>query len=107
MANNIHLATLQLTSIAGTPLTAIHLPPGTYAGYPAAVSDQPLVEFYDTRFNHTIFGQFTGGRYHRETLIKHPMNGGLALDGNVRAWTISPAEFAKVRAWLRDLKARD
>ena len=96
-----YLATFPVTSAAGTPLTAIHLPPGAWAAFPSAVSDKPMVEFYDTRYDHTIFGQFTGGRYHVETLLDGPCQG--LIMGSDLAWTIKAMEMVRVRDWLRGL----
>lgn len=97
-----NLATLQITSINGVPLTAIHIPAGAWAGYPAAVSKQAQVEFYDTRYNHTVFGQFTGGRYNVRTIVEDENDGRWIIpDGDVRDWMVGPAELNRVKAWLK------
>jgi len=99
-----NIATMHTTSISGLPLLVVFLPPGTWAGYPAAKSDKPLVEFYDTRYDHTLFGQFTGGRYYADELLKVDRIGrGLALNGSNRDWMISATEIAKIRTWVEDL----
>lgn len=65
-------------------------------------NDCPLsmVEFYDTRSEHTDLGQFVT-RYFVDTLLKHP--GGLCLDGGVPPWTISTHGMSKVFHWLHTL----
>ena len=99
-----NIATMHTTSVSGLPLLAVFLPPGTWAGYPAAKSDQAQVEFYDGRYNHTMFGQFTGGRYNADNLMSFARIGrGLALDGSNRDWTISTTEITKIRTWVEDL----
>lgn len=51
--------------------------------------DMPLVEFYDSRYPHTEYGQFVS-RYYLDTIINHE-GLGLSLDAGVTAWTV-PAE---------------
>lgn len=100
-----YIATLHITSVTGVTLTVIHLPPGTWAAYPDAVNKAAQVEFYDTRYDHTLFGQFTGGRYYAKTLLAAGRDDrGLALNGTEQDWTISAAEFARVRAWLKEME---
>ena len=50
----------------------------------------PLVEFYDSRYPHTEFGQFVS-RYYLDTILNHDPSFGLNLDAGVTAWTV-PAE---------------
>ena len=67
------------------------------------VKEEPLVEFYDTRFPHTHLGQFVS-RYPISTMIgTHPYGHGLCLDGGVPDWTISDACFGKIQDWLMSL----
>lgn len=98
------LATLNVTSITGVTLAVIDIPPGLYAGYPAAVSDERQVEFYDTRYSHTIFGQFTGGRYRASDFLSpsRAERSGLALNGTERDWTISPRTYNTIVRWLKE-----
>ena len=51
--------------------------------------DMPLVEFYDSRYPHTEYGQFVS-RYYLDTIINRE-GLGLSLDAGVTAWTV-PAE---------------
>jgi len=62
--------------------------------------DDPLVEFYDSRYPHTEFGQFVS-RYYASTLLDGS-TGGLCLDGgNADSWTVSPDGMMLVRAYLK------
>lgn len=67
--------------------------------------DRPGVEFYDTRYPHTEFGQFTGGRYYVDTILGRDGwgagIGGLDLDGGIPAWRVDAESMTIVRAWLR------
>jgi hypothetical protein len=64
----------------------------------------PLVEFYDTRFPHTEFGQFVS-RYYLSTLLEdRPF--GLTLDGGVANWYLPIASMCLVMQWL-DAKAQE
>ena len=67
--------------------------------------DQPMVEFYDSRYPHTKDGQFVS-RYYVSTILGtangafHP--GGLCLDGGNRdQWTVNEQDMDTVRAYLR------
>jgi hypothetical protein len=64
--------------------------------------DEPLVEFFDTRYPHTPLGQFVS-RYNLDTLLGS--EGGINLDGGIPAWSVSAAGMAPVTAWLREVKA--
>lgn len=60
--------------------------------------DDPLVEFYDGRYDHTEFGQFVA-RYSMSTLLGH--EGGLCLDGGVSQWSLSEEAMGAVLVWLK------
>lgn len=60
--------------------------------------NEPMVEFYDSRYPHTEFGQFVS-RYNANTLLEGD-NTGLYLYGNEPAWTVSAEDMAAVRVWL-------
>lgn len=63
--------------------------------------EQPMAEFYDSRYPHTEFGQFVN-RYYVSTLLEHDTTGGLCLDGgNANSWTVSAEDMMTVRAYLR------
>ena len=66
--------------------------------------DEPLVEFYDARHEHTPYGQFAS-RYYAETLLKGHESGrtagGICLDGGVPGWNLSGAALGRVLDWVR------
>jgi hypothetical protein len=62
----------------------------------------PMVEFYDTRYPHTQYGQFVS-RYYVDTLLERD-TGGLCLDGGVPSWTVSAEDMATVRNFLKGTK---
>lgn len=60
---------------------------------------ESLVEFYDTRYPHTEYGQFVN-RYYIDTILNIKPNVGLNLDFGVPAWQINGAAMNEVVAWL-------
>ena len=62
----------------------------------------PMIEFYDPRYQHTPLGQFIS-RYYVSTILE-PDTGGLALHGGVPEWTVTAADMAEIREWLRKIK---
>lgn len=64
--------------------------------------DEPLVEFFDTRYAHTPLGQFVS-RYYLGTLLS--CEDGINLDGGVPAWSVSAAGMAIAMPWLRAMQA--
>lgn len=66
--------------------------------------DKPLVEFYDSRYPHTEFGQFVS-RYYVATIMGTDRygrgEGGLCLDGGVPSWTVGAKDMDTVRAYLQ------
>ena len=56
--------------------------------------EDALIEFYDSRYPHTEFGQFVS-RYYVKTLRGH--TNGLSLDGGIPEWTVSAAGMAQVQ----------
>ena len=63
----------------------------------------PMVEFYDSRYPHTEFGQFVS-RYGVSTILGG--HTGLNLMGGVADWQIDGAAMDVVRRWLLDETAR-
>ena len=62
---------------------------------------QPLVEFYDTRYDHAAWkgrGQFVQS-YYVETLLDRS-TGGLCLMGGVPEWSLSGEDMKIVREFL-------
>lgn len=65
--------------------------------------DEPLVEFYDAKQDVALFGprgQFVS-RYYRSTLMEGEYPQGLALDGGVPQWSMSPAGMHAVKAFVQ------
>lgn len=65
--------------------------------------DEPMIEFYDARFDHNPWLPFVGqfvSRYYLTTLITH--RGGLILDGGVPAWSIDQRDFESAMQWVSD-----
>jgi hypothetical protein len=58
---------------------------------------EPYVEFYDTRYGHTDFGQFVS-RYYVSTIMDH--EGSLCLDGGAPEWAVSGKLIERVKKWL-------
>lgn len=63
-------------------------------------ADFPLVEFFDTRYEHTPLGQFVT-RYYVETLLDRE-TGGLLLDGGNHEWQVSAKGMERIRNWLSE-----
>ena len=65
--------------------------------------DEPLVEFYDTRYeagSWSGFGQFVS-RYYVGTLLEHSDRHGLILHGGVAEWVVSATGMARVVQYLK------
>lgn len=101
-----------LRQAAGTRyMRMVLILPGDRHGTPDAegrrpfVSDEPMVEFYDTRFAHDPEhgGQFVS-RYYAETLLSGLKRGGLSkgllLDGRVSGWDVAAPDIELAMAWV-------
>lgn len=62
---------------------------------------EPMVEFYDTRHEHTDYGQFVS-RYYASTLLEHEP-AMLRLDTGVPSWHIGEDCMARITDWLRQI----
>ncbi len=60
--------------------------------------EDPLVEFYDTRYDHTPDGQFVS-RYYKSTLMANNRDG-LCLQGGVPDWQIDGDALKNIKEWL-------
>lgn len=62
-------------------------------------NDRPMVEFYDTRYPHTSFGQFVA-RYYLSSLLDSSRgslaDSGLCLDMGIADWRIDGPTMRKV-----------
>jgi hypothetical protein len=77
---------------------------GRYNGTLVHMKDDPLVEFYDARYDHENLGQFVT-RYYLSTLLDGESPAHLSLDGGVDSWTVSKFTMDKftmdkIRRWL-------
>lgn len=68
-------------------------------------SDELKVEFYDTRYSHSSWGQFVC-RYYVASVIgrnhdKVETGKGLMLDGSVPDWNIDGETMDKIRVWIK------
>lgn len=64
-------------------------------------SGKNLVEFYDSRYDHTELGQFVS-RYYEETILE--TSAGLDLDSGSIAWELSEKNISEVKDWLEARK---
>jgi hypothetical protein len=63
----------------------------------------PMLEFYDPRYQHTPIGQFVS-RYYVKTLLEGN-DTGLMLDGQHSDWQVDQEQMTEIRDWLKKLKA--
>lgn len=74
---------------------------GRYNGTLVHMKDDPLVEFYDARYDHDgNLGQFVS-RYYLSTLLDVDDTTHLNLDGGIDSWTVSKFSMDKILRWLR------
>lgn len=64
----------------------------------------PIIQFFDRRFNHSENGQFVSS-YYMATLLNQETNNGLCLQGGVPDWNISAASMDAVVSWLEEFEA--
>lgn len=62
--------------------------------------ERNLVEFYDTRYDHTEYGQFVA-RYYEDTLLDRD-NGGMWLDYSIASWTVTADNMKEVRDYIKN-----
>ena len=94
------------TSEHGVPFVVRIVTTGECYGLNSCIvheEQEPLVEFYDARYSHSMYGQFVA-RYHITT-IAHSFYG-LCLYGGEPSWNVDHNSMNKVREFLgRYLKA--
>jgi hypothetical protein len=90
----------EFTAASGVPFRVRIVNRGERYGLRSITNEgpEPLVEFYDRRWDHTEHGQFVT-RYYASTLLGHL--GGLCLDGGVGGWSVDAASMANVREFVR------
>lgn len=94
-----------ITSMTGVRFNVRILRAGDAYGVTGMLTaDREMVEFYDTRYPHTQYGQFVS-RYYVSTILGRDTygngKGGLDLMGYEPAWKIDAAAMYVVRLWLR------
>ncbi len=62
--------------------------------------DTPMIEFYDTRYDHTPLGQFVS-TYYADTLFNRDPHSGLDLDSGIPSWTVDGDAMNQVIEWLQ------
>lgn len=73
--------------------------PGEYGAASSLIAEEPMIEFYDPRYNDerfTPYGQYVT-RYYARTLADQVGAGELRLMGHVRQWTVCAAQMEAVR----------
>lgn len=63
----------------------------------------PMLEFYDPRYQHTPIGQFVS-RYYVKTLLEGN-DSALMLDTQANDWVVDKEQMTEIRDWLKKLKA--
>ena len=95
---------LILTNHGYAPLLARLVPAGDGFGRNfRLISNEALVEFYDTRYPHTEFGQFIS-RYTLDTILALGPKG-IALDGGIPYWTLAQGDSVRLQSWLKQITA--
>lgn len=96
--------TLRIVNEQGIPFRVRLIGPGQAYGRNDCLCNEnadTLVEFYDARHPHTMYGQFVS-RYFAATLLNSKNTNGLCLDGGVRDWNISADNMAAVLTFLNE-----
>jgi hypothetical protein len=60
---------------------------------------KPMIEFYDTRYQHTEFGQFVG-RYNLSTFFGIEQGSGLLLDTMSKNWYLDASTVEAIKNWV-------
>ena len=101
---------LFLFNDAGVPwIVEIVLPGERYGRADALINEdlEPLVEFYDARYDHSDAGdRREGGQFvsrYRLSTLQRPPHGRLDLQGDVDDWEIDGESLQVVYAWLENI----
>ena len=96
------MTTMQVTNDSGVTFNARLLTNGEKYGRNFALTHEgePVIEFYDTRYDHTPLGQFVT-RYLLETLSElcYDGIGVLSLQGNSKTWYIEGDSLQDIVDW--------
>lgn len=83
----------------GIPMRAILIPAGeTQPNHDVQPDKHELIQFYDSRYDHTPDGQFIS-EYRTETFLTNTGHG-IDLYGSEKDWTIDARTWALVRDWI-------
>lgn len=87
------------TATNGLTFRVLYLPDGTSPNFPHMTSHgEPIVEFYDLRYQHTPDGQFITRYYLSTLMVNWPP--GLDLDAGIEFWTVDALSMDRVMGWL-------
>ena len=95
----------QVTNNSGTTFTVRIVRQGDNYGRNFCLTHdeaEPLVEVYDTRYPHTVYGQFVSRYYAKDLLrgfIKEQPHG-ITLDGGFDGWIIDAGPWGKICEWV-------
>ena len=105
MSKRIIDTALYFTTDRGVPMAAVETD--------SRFSDDALViKFFDLRYAFLQIpgtearGQFTGGSYFQQTLLRS-QGSGLMLDGDISDWTIDAENFERIQKWIVNLMLHD
>ena len=96
--------TMQITNDAGLTFCVRMVFQGDSYGLNNCMDNdrlEPLVEFYDTRYPHTEFGQFVSSYGAATFLEPHKQGRGLNLEGGVPDWGIDYDTLLEAQAWVQ------
>lgn len=91
---------MDITARNGLTWTVLDLQPNEYGAYPAAAAPERQVEFYDTRYPITGYGQFVSRYYVQDLLKGHSWPLGIRLDSGSRDWYLDVTTFDTIKTWL-------
>lgn len=95
---------LDVSSKTGIPIRVLHIPPHIRSLYHYESSPWGLVEFYDSRYNHTPDGQFIASYTVTALFGCYLEKTGLDLYMGIEDWILDPRTTRKVLNWIPDIK---
>jgi hypothetical protein len=89
----------------GVPMVVRIVFPGENYGLKGCLVNEkePMVEFYDARYDHNPWLPFVGqfiSRYYVSTLLENDRGQGLCLDGGIPAWDVDAASLKVLKRWV-------
>jgi hypothetical protein len=96
--------TLEITTARGIPMTIVLLETGVASertpGWSGITFGQPVLEFYDARYDFTQYGQFAGD-YYASSLFARPAGSILMLETSIDDWTVDAGTLRTILAWAQ------